>query len=268
MPKALEGIGMAEKSRVIDTGSLVNIARFCDEYTGKFGNGEYKASEKKNVWSGSYTWEDYKKYLKTGDPDTIARIRNKTRNNVNKLESKYKEQLITFMPDVEGMFFDIGAVLNGEPECWFREEIKNKKSQSISFVLNGAFGAGMDKDDIVDAGARILALCKVLEDHKVHTEILLICANRNVDVKEQGVSTYLMSKVKSFNEPLNYAKASALLSPTYQRRLMFKVVETMSDRVKSGYGQIETMDGVINLRNKDELDALEEKILGGGEKND
>ena len=154
MPKALDTLTIKEKeARIIDTGSLINIAKFCNTYSGEFGEGNYKSSEKEDDWSGSYDWAEYEQYLKSGDPQTISAIRETTRNNIKRIESEYKEELVTFRPDVEGMFFDVGAVLSGEPECWFKEEVQKKQEQKISFVLSGAFDASFNKDSIVEASA-------------------------------------------------------------------------------------------------------------------
>ncbi len=264
MPKALESLTIDEKNaRIIDTGTLTNISKFCNKYEGKFGSGKSVASERVSTWGGSWNWNEYKEYLVKGDPQTIGSIREKTRSNIKRIESEYKEQLVTFKPDVEGMFFDVGMVLSGEPECWFKEEVREVDSQKISFVLSGAFTANFDKDKIIEASAKILALCKVLEDHKIQTEISIVCCNEQYDKKHKKEVLYLYSKVKSFDEPLNYVKASALLSPTYQRRLTFKVAELQADEVKKGYGYVSHPKGAIKLDNAYDLEQLEKKILGG-----
>ncbi len=208
-------------------------------------------------------WDEYRQYLKTGDPETLSSIREKTRSNIKRIETDYKEQLVTFKPDVEGMFFDVGAVLSGEPECWFKEEVKEVEAKKMSFTISGAFSSSFNKKKIVTASAKILALCKVLDDHGIQTEINIVCCNSKFDAKNSKELLYLYSKVKSFDEPLNYVKASALLSPTYQRRLMFKVAELQADKVQDGYGYVEHPKGAIQLDKAEDIDRLEREILGG-----
>jgi hypothetical protein len=68
--------------------------------------------------------------------------------------------------------------------------------------------------------------------------------------------------VKDYDEPINYKKCSALLSPTYLRRGMFKVMELLAkQKLSYRYGTPYKVSNFINIHETNEINELEHRLF-------
>lgn len=79
----------------------------------------YRSSHKMSMWAGTNTWEEFITYLKEGDQEA-QKMKKTTHLYLDKLK-KFDIETSEWVYDIEGMFFDVGAVLMGEPEAWLQE---------------------------------------------------------------------------------------------------------------------------------------------------
>ena len=262
--EAVENVIRGTELKIVDFGTLGNYKRFMKKYT-DFNKGS-NSSMKESEWHGTKTWKEFIELLDNGDDKVIKKIKIATDKKVAELEKKYHHEIINYRFDVTGEFFDVGLVLTGVPECWLEPEVVEVEKVKVDLVVNGAFHAGFDKDDIIKSSARILAITKILEDNDIQVRIKLVSMNVAYDT-EREKSLLGIVTVKDFDEPMNYKKCSALLSPTYHRRGLFKAMEVSVDgRMNGGYGTPRKFDGVIQLNDYTQIDELERKLFTGGKK--
>ena len=264
VPKYLELEHFGDDDKVVEFDSLSQYKNFMIEHK-DFVDCSRQSSMNTGSWSGSYDYDEFLTMLEDGDEDVMSRIKLATGKEVNELYKKYEEVIHGFKFDVTGHFFDVGLVLTGVPEAWLEPDYQEEEKVQVELLINGSFSANVNKDRIVKSASRILAMAKLLEDNDVQVKIRLISSNRDSNSKYRNSKLYVSTMVKDFDEPINYKKVSALLSPTYHRRGTFKVIELDAGHyIGSGYGCPVKSSNYIQLDDRNRgLDKLEEKLFKG-----
>jgi len=89
----------------------------------------------------------------------------------------HKEELI---PAVAGIFFDIGLVCSGEPECWFApqisEDVTSEGQKIVRLGLNATVSARFTAESMIERGAAVLVLASLLEQAGRSVAITQYCA--------------------------------------------------------------------------------------------
>ncbi len=263
LPESLKGIELTSNAKIIDTGNLTNYRNFMIE-AGKHRREDGKASATKydsTKWSGTSTWAEYIEILKNGDDHLMKKIKTKTKTETKNLEKQYKEVVSDYKFDVTGQFFDVGLVISGVPESWLEPEYAEEEVVRVDIVLNGAYNWKFDQEVMSSNIARILAMIKVLENHKVEVKIVLVSGNGNYDRKHRE-DLIVMTNLKGYSEPINYSKMTSLLNPAYHRRGILKIIEMQADKVGEGYSRpLRYGNGVINLLDNNDINDLEHRLF-------
>ena len=252
--------------KIVEFDSLRQYKNFMIEHK-DFKECTRQSSMNEGSWSGSYTYDDFLTILDEGDEDVMSKIKLATGKEVNELKKKYEEVIHGFKFDVTGHFFDVGLVLTGVPEAWLEPDYEEEEKVQVELLINGSFSANVNKDRIVRSASRILAMAKILEENDVQVKIRIISSNDGSNGKYgRGSKLYVSTMVKDFDEPINYKKVGALLSPTYHRRGTFKVIELDAGyEIGRGYGRPIKSSNFIQLDDRNRgLDRLEEKLFKGG----
>lgn len=256
--------------RIIDMGNLNTMKRLMTEKT-DFKNPHDNSSMKNGSWHGTNTWGDYLTLLDKGDDKVIEKIKVSTGVKVKELSKKYAEVISNYKFDVTGQFFDIGLVVTGVPEAWLEPEIDIDEGDNlcVEIVINGSFNCMVDEDMVVEHSARILAITKILEDNGVQVGLKLLSTNTNYrhDSEHSDETLIGLVSLKEYDEPINYMKLSAILTPAFHRRAMFKVMELQTEKgnISGSYGQPMAIDGFVVLDNKSSIDKLEQRLFKKGE---
>jgi len=262
VPKYLEGAYISNNDKIIDMGNLRNFKKFMGDNK-DFTNSPRNSSMKhdSNGWSGVSTYDEYMNILDDGDMNVITKMKEVTGKKVAELSKKYEEVINNYKFDVTGQFFDIGLVLTGVPETWLEPETHEEEKVQVDIIINGTFSAGVNQERVVENASRLLAITKILEDHGVQLSLKIVaCVTRYEQGKD--ASLYVATDIKAYDEPINYAKISALLTPTYLRRGVFKVMEVTSEqKVRNGYGAQGRPQGFIEIHRSKQIDALEKKLF-------
>lgn len=84
-----------------------------------------------------------------------------------------------YINSTTGLFFDVGLVCQGKPECWFdlqetEERVKGTKIVKIGF--NAAVSTGVSIGAITERGAAILVLINLLEQTGRKVELTQYCS--------------------------------------------------------------------------------------------
>jgi len=194
-------------------------------------------------WRGSDTVEDWLQVIKRGDKNVMNEIIVE-----KKKASKEFATLVTnsSMYDTEGLYFDIGKVLSGEPECWVKPS-KAELPDEITVRITTLASSSTNAKKIIKGAGRVLGMIDKLEKdgYKVKLENWLYTERATKSGAKNKIDLLTVMTVKDFNESINYAKMSAMVSPSLQRRGMFMLREVLLDKKLSPtYG----MGGVFNYR--------------------
>jgi hypothetical protein len=264
LPDYLSGIDMPHETVVLDYGNLANLRRFMVKHTDAKNRNGINSSMREDDWAGTNTWDDYLDLLDNGDEDIMRKIKIATDLKVAELSKKYKEELIRYRFDVTGEFFDVGLVLSGVPEVWLQPEVIVEESVKVDILINGAFPSSVDTKTIVNNSSEILAMVKILENHDVMVSLKLVTPIR--DTSEDGKRNILtIVSLKDYDEPVNYRKMSAILSPAHLRRGVFKTIELVNAKVAYNYGRAVGAKSMIDLESRSQIKDLEKKLFKRGD---
>ena len=247
---------------IVDLGSLATHRKFMIKNSAKVKGRRLNSSMKEDSWSGTDTWEDYISLLENGDDNVMKKIKIQTGVKVKELAKKYEDVIRNYRFDVAGEFFDVGLVLTGVPESWLEPEAEPEEVVRVDILINGAFHAGIDENEIVNASARLLAIAKILEDNGVQVSLKMINANVGYD-EDRKRSLITLITLKEHSEPINYRKLSAIMSPAHHRRGVFKVMEESEPKMSPSYGRPLALKNCISLHDKRAIDKLEKELFGG-----
>jgi len=264
VPKYLQKASIVKDSVIIEMGTLNNYKKFMRDYEDFTDSSELSSmreESRSDGFSGVKTYDDSLELLETGDTEVMKKIKIETSKQVAELGKKYEEVIHGYKFDVHGEMFDVGLVLTGVPEAWLEPENEYEEKVRVEIIINGTFNAGVSKDDVIKGASRILAIIKILEDNDVEVKLKIVSCIKEHDYNH---NIFVATDVKDYDEPINYKKASALLSPTYLRRGMFKVMEISAKQELGGhYGIPLEVDGFINIHQKREIDKLEKRLFKG-----
>jgi len=265
VPDVIKDYKPSEKDTVIHTGGMVSIYNFMTK--AKDIKTQWMSSHRDDTseWSGCFSYESYLKLLNEGDENIIRNIKDMTNKRLKELHHKYKDSFRGYKFDVEGQFFDIGKVLEGVPEVWLTPDPNEHEKPRITIRLDLTFASKVKPNEIIDGSSRVLSIVKFLEEHGVEVRLMSLVIVKNY--RNDNRSNILMiTDIKDFSEKINYAKVSALVSPTFLRRGFFRVAELVAGNSLNGdYGQVENkLEGFVRVNIKSDIDRLENNLLGGG----
>ena len=173
-------------------------------------------------WYGTENIKEWFQVSKQGDIAVMKEITEAKKKALKKLETK---QSNTSSYDVEGLFFDIGKVMSGHPECWIKPD-ENEQLADITIKINTATGGGTSAHKIAINVGKVLGMVTKLEQlgHRVKVENWIYNL-RSTSARKKQLNTLTVMTVKDFTDAINFAKMSALVSPSLQRRGMFMLRE-------------------------------------------
>lgn len=140
-----------------------------------------------------------------------------------------------FVPDVEGVAFDVGQLLTGEPEHWFRPEevIEEAPGRVVRIVFNISASGGVSADVMIARGAATAALAELLEIAGNRCEVILAHAVTGLGLLRH--ESYVTIK-RAENQVDSARLAFALAHPATLRRLSWSAREQEDDRVRKLIG--------------------------------
>ncbi len=135
--------------------------------------------------------------------------------------------------DVTGADYDVGAVLEGRPECWLMPQASNVGDPGlIRLVVDSATASGIPASDIEARMSAVAAAALVLEALGNPVEVLAI--HHSGEGTATGWCTEV--RVNSAGEPIDTQRLVALAHPAFHRRCRFRLLElTPSAEVAHDY---------------------------------
>lgn len=257
-------LDMFKMCRIVDMGGLANMKRVMLANAKTERRDKHTCSSmKEGKWSGTTTWENYMTLLDRGDKRIMNKIKVETKLQIAELSKKYEEVIHNYKFDVTGQFFDVGLVLTGVPEVWLEPEFEEEETVKVDIIINGGFHSRIKENEIIKASARIIGMIKVIEDHGVQVNLKMVSTNSYYDNKNSSETLVGVVHVKDYDEPINYSKVSSLMTPSFHRRTMLKMIEMQADSVAGGYGSPRAPESFISLHDDRQIDKLEQMLFKG-----
>ena len=204
-------------------------------------------------WTGVESWEKFEEYLDEGNSDITKEVRKHTQFYINKFEDKLTESS-EFVFDVVGEFFDIGAVMVGEPEAWIKE-VKVKDDKFIELTIQGTYMDGTDLFMVRENGSKVMAIAKTLEKQGFLVILNMAFGTKGSDTRS--------NKVKDYDQGLDFKKFGIVLGVPFMRRGFCRLLEIEYDKhCKITYGAPYTADDEISLARTGDILDLEKKLEG------
>lgn len=201
--------------------------------------------DNRNTFCGGVTFDEALSLARTGWAEGTARIKTLSQVLTDKVYSCVEKPEIQY--DVTGADWDIGALMQGAPECWYRYETVLEKSPGkvVHVVFNGTASGGVSTEVIEAKGAAISAFIECLEltGNKVSVDIVFYAGPTGPD-NYQIVTVTL----KQAGQTLDLDRlAFALAHPASLRRLTFAAYEAFPYGSSNGYGQPQEYPGEADI---------------------
>lgn len=163
-----------------------------------------------------------------GWPEGAANIKSLADKYIDSLsKSVYVKQ---YVYDVQGLSFDVGMLMQGEPEHWIRtedtDEIDRKHGKLYSIMINTAASSSMNADVIMRRGAAAASIVSLLESVGMSTSLDVT----NQVIGQKATHTLRIDiSLKKHGEPLDMDRLALIaVHPAGLRRIMFKIKETIT----------------------------------------
>lgn len=169
-----------------------------------------------------YGWEDGLKKLEYYEEMADKDYASKVADNVWDVENQ-----------VTGSYVDVGAYLQGVPECMC--DFVSKRTNTFADVLvNPTISCWVKGQTIIDRGREIMKLVDALEKRHIKTRVSLMTFVRGEDGDNK---CYIVNVVcKDYCELLDQNRLIfALAHPSFPRRLMFSMMEQETD-IREDFG--------------------------------
>jgi len=188
------------------------------------------------AFTGVRTFEDAVKLARDGWPEVSAEI--------ERLASRITAGVLQHVerPEVffgyEGVQYDVGRLLDGEPEHWQYwspvEETLRGSGRVCRILYNVAISGGIDGSIIRARGAAVGALCRALDYVGIRAEVTITDGTGGTAPNAQG---FVNVTLKQADQDIDYPVfAYAIAHPSTLRRLVFSVQETFPATIRANYG--------------------------------
>ncbi|MBZ0158413.1 MAG: hypothetical protein K8I29_19620 [Alphaproteobacteria bacterium] len=154
------------------------------------------------------------------------------------LESKMEiEAGISYNYDVTGECIDVGAYLEGVPECWLAAVPEERQKPSLEIIVNCSISSGVKESKIINRGAVITALIDALHRHyALKVNFVERCNGEH----ENGFNRENLRIELPVDTRNGYSRdmiAFLTACPAYLRRILFAVTEKVFKKDHChGYG--------------------------------
>ncbi len=229
-------------------------------------NSAYNGSEH---FTGTANFDEALELLRTGSDEIKEGLKKSVKLAVEKLNKELNTKPEGYVADVHGLFFDVSRVIEGEPECWYREPWDKVRKPRLQIPVIGSYNASFSKEQAIKNAAEIIALVKALESAGFECEMTMVFAANGAAFGVTDRNSYQAVMIKNYDETFNWNKLSAMLHPSFFRRLIFRDVELMyPNNLNGGYGTaasaeayFENGESMLNIAKKDSIEKFKKHVL-------
>lgn len=219
------------------------------------------------IFTGTHSFDEALELLRSGSAEIMAGLKKSVKLATEKLNKELNTQPEGYIPDVTGLFFDVARVIEGEPECWHREPWDKTKKPRLEIPVMGSYNAGFAKEKAIENATEIIALVKALESAGFECRLVMVFMATHTTYDNKGMFHSVM--IKNFDENFNWQKLSAMLHPSFFRRLIFRDKELLAPtNLEGGYGRtaepekwLENGESVLKISDKGSVERFKNQIL-------
>ena len=241
------------------TVTFQNVSDF-KKYLEKNRNSDNQRTLFRNdIWTGTETWAEFETYLEEGNKEATKSIKEYTKLYVDKFEQLYTSN-IGYEFDVTGEFFDIGAVMVGEPEAWIKQiEIKDEKFIEIN--IQGTYPHNANLEIVKQNASKLLAIASVLDSQGFSVRLNMVFRQKKCAKRGKVKNLDVFIPIKDYNQPFDYKKMGILVGVPFFRRGIFRVLEIeFGNNLSDNYGAMNAKDGDISLVSDSDISDLERML--------
>jgi len=243
LTRAKDGDGKKAKTsdRGFDTSKVLHhrfdcLSDFYDFVDEHKKDNYYSVTTSPETFNGNQTWDEAMQKARCGDTEHIREMNAK----LDKIESDLQEYGSRWRFDDHGEIFDVGLVLQGEPEHWLQEEPKPSRP-TLTVVVNVSAVCTTRAEEIIRRGAAIVAVLNRLADYyniELYIGEAVLFRSYNA-LADNNYPANLLWECKVSTDPIDVASiAFAIANPAFLRRLGFTWLEIWdNNRECSGYGK-------------------------------
>lgn len=235
LDKAIKSIH--ENRTCDDTGSV--FIDICDSVgLEKFIRGEENTKTHQNAstengesFCGTKDMDESLDILRNGDEEILASIRKDVKETVD-ANSSLVEAPFGVKRSTEGMFFDVGLYLSGEPEAFYQQADELVKDKVVIFNVLAGYKSGTNEKDVRDNIVKILSAVNILEMSGYSVGVTYHWTAMTDSDYNNLFSRYA---VKSPRQSLNLRRLIGAAHPGFFRRIVFRLQE-LGKADSFGYG--------------------------------
>lgn len=176
-----------------------------------------------DAWAGSKTYEEAVGYMQRGWPEGAAKV-SKVRGSLNRaVETLIAAKTQDCMYGVEGDWFDVGRMAEGDPECcgYWDDDGESEKTKIIRIVANICVSAAVSTQAMYARGAACIAAVDLLESLGYRVELW---AGIGCDRGGERLDSQVL--IKASGQPVDTDRlAYVLCHPSFFRRVYFAHME-------------------------------------------
>jgi hypothetical protein len=185
-----------------------------------------------------YSFEETRQCLKAGWPEGIKEVSYAT----DYIEDMFDEESgYAIEHDVTGDYLDVGAYMDGVPECFGRVIPAQGKKKAVDVVVNVTYSASIKQEHIFNRGAAITALVNQLQNQFFVNLWFVEKVNKLRGTKEGkgNRSVEIWFKVDTQDDYSKDLTAFYAAHPGFLRRIIFAIEEKYTGEHDLGsYGKI------------------------------
>jgi hypothetical protein len=205
-----------------------------------FTSGDRLASRRDETPSGS-DWDWFGEVTYKG---ALALARDGWKHGLTKvaealeaLESSMTDEKAGYRWDVTGDFFDVGALLTGEPEHWMTDDFQPIR-KVYRIVINSCASSGATPQQLINRGSAICGLADHLQSGGAIVEIINSTVFTGIS-GPKAKADEIRVDVPIGMTPLDLdATAYTTGHPSFLRRIGFSICEFFLGGYCGGYGQV------------------------------
>ena len=183
--------------------SAMEVAETCKSRQMTSNSFDNIAKKKFSKWEGVKSYDEALELLRNGYQPTVEAMRDVFKANVKGTVKRF-----TFQNAVQGFAPVVPLALKGVPNCMIDMRTKPIKAKVLDVYYDMTARCGIDSDDIIEAGQKLLGAIIELEKQGYRFNLYAVQSyyNRSGDV--------LAVKVKSSDQPLDLKRVSFPLTHT------------------------------------------------------
>ena len=197
-----------------------------------YGNRQLDSNKSRPSFTGTKNYEEYLDMLAGKKTAHVTDFLDKLKIAFKKLHTGEPEN---YVYDVEGSFFDVAKVLEGEPEAYLRPS-ENTVEHYANVLIDVGSSGNVSKNLHIENFAKILKVVKALEINKIKTRIIIMEAISDI---YHGASRkqLIFFLLKDYKQPFDWLKIAGVFHPSFLRRGIFKIQELLGNQDDDGYGR-------------------------------